>query len=490
MAKSTQNEFVQAEQLVELRSGELRKELRLGDLILSQAVYIVGIQWLGTAGKLGSAHLMYWIPAVLLFYIPSGVVVTHLAAEMPLEGGLYQWAKLRFGELTGFLVALNLWATVVLIVASTMSVLTDNVGYAAGPSGAWIVESKLMTAALSALVIGSLAFIAIRGMSIAKWLHNIGGFVLVLMLAAMILLALPRWLQGTAVTNPAVLTFPAVTLLNINLAAKMGFGAFCGFDGCCIFSGEIRNPNIARTIRRSIFLSGPLIALIYIAGTASSLAFTQPADLDLISPPMQALTRGAHGTSFAFIVGPVAAAFLIVNLLGGASIYFNAVNRLPMVAGWDHLLPAWLSRLHPRFKTPVGSIICVAVATFCLALIGNFEVGAQEAFQFLNNTGIVCWALTYVVMFSIPLIARGEKPSVKVRVAAAFGLGMTLLYVVLSIFPIVDVKNSALFAAKTIVLILGINAAGAWYFQRASKVREELAAVASMSAAEPVIERG
>jgi amino acid transporter len=474
-----EKQFLQAEHLVELKSSALKKELRLGDLILSQTLYIVGIQWLGTAGKLGSAHVMYWIPAVLLFYIPSGIVVTHLASEMPLEGGLYQWAKLRFGEMMGFLVALNLWATVVLIVASTMSVLTDNVGYAAGPSGAWIVESKLITAALSALVIGGLTLIAVRGMSIAKWLHNVGGFVLVFMLAAMLLLAMPRWLHGTSVTAPIALTFPAVTLLNLNIAAKMGFGAFCGFDGCCIFSGEIRNPNIARTIRRSIFLSGPLIALIYIAGTASALAFTRPADLDLISTPMQALTRGAHGASFAFIVAPVAAAFLIVNLLGGASIYFNAVNRLPMVAGWDHLLPAWLSRLHPRFKTPVGSIICVAVATFCITLFGNFGVGAQEAFQFLNNAGIICWALTYLVMFSIPLIARGEKPSLGVRAASASGLGMTLLYVLLSIFPIVDVKNSALFTAKVILLILGINAAGAWYFRRASKLRENLA-VASM----------
>ena len=196
---------------------------------------------------------------------------------------------------------------------------------------------------------------------------------------------------------------------------------------------------------------------------------------------MQALTRGAHGTSFAFIVGPVAAALLIVNLLGCASIYFNAVNRLPMVAGWDHLLLAWLCRLHPRFKTPVGSIVCVAVATFCLSLVGNFGVGAQEAYQFLNKTGIVCWTLTYLVMFSIPLIARGEKPSVGVRAAAAFGLAMTLLYVILSLFPVVVVvKNSAFFAAKTIVLIVGINVAGAWYFRHVSKAREELAAVAVM----------
>ena len=476
MADSAREQkFLQAEHLVEQHSGELKKELRLGDLILSQALYIVGIQWLGTAGKLGSAHVMYWIPAVLLFYIPSGIVVTHLAAEMPLEGGLYQWAKLRYGELIGFLVALNLWATVVLVVASTMSMLADNVAYAAGPSGAWIVESKLMTAALSAVVIGGLTLIAIRGMSIAKWLHNIGGVVLILMLAAMVLFAFPRWMHGTAATAPVALTFPAVTLLNLNIAAKMGFGAFCGFDGCCIFSGEIRNRNVARTIRRSIFLSGPVIALIYIAGTASTLAFTRPADLDLISTPMQALTRGAHGTSFAIIVGPVAAAFLILNIVGGVSIYFNAVNRLPMVAGWDHLLPAWLSRLHPRFKTPVGSIVCVAVVTFGLTLFGNFGVGAQEAFQFLNNTGIICWALTYLVMFSIPLVARGEKPPIGVRIAALSGLGMTAMYVVFSAFPIVDVRNATAFTTKVILVILCINGAGAWYFYRATRTKKALA---------------
>src|SRR5579863_5072790 len=116
-----EQQFLEAEHRVERHSAELKKELRLGDLVLSQIIYIVGLQWIGTAGKVGSEHLMYWIPAVLLFYIPSGIVVVHLNREMPLEGGLYQWAKLRFGDAAGFLVALNLWATVVLILAATAS---------------------------------------------------------------------------------------------------------------------------------------------------------------------------------------------------------------------------------------------------------------------------------------------------------------------------------------------------------------------------------
>src|SRR2546423_14326995 len=101
--------FLAAEHQVELQSAALKKELRLIDLVGIQILNIVGLFWVGTAGKLGSSHVMFWLLAVLLFYIPSGIVVAHLVREMPLEGGLYQWAKLRFSPLLGFLVAMNIW---------------------------------------------------------------------------------------------------------------------------------------------------------------------------------------------------------------------------------------------------------------------------------------------------------------------------------------------------------------------------------------------
>jgi len=467
----SQQRFLEAEHQVERHSAELKKELRLGDLVLSQLLYIIGLQWLGTAGKLGSAHLLYWIPAVLLFYIPSAIVVIHLNAEMPLEGGLYQWAKLRFGDLAGFLVGLNLWATVVLLLASSASQLTDNLAYAVGPSGAWIAESKSVTLAVGALLLGGLMWVAVRGLAIAKWIHNVGGFVLLLVLAGMASFALPRWLHGGAAAAPAALTFPAVSLLNLNLLGKMGFGAFCGFDGSAIFSGEVRDPEVARTIRRSVWLAAPLIALFYVLGTACVLAFTRPGEIDLISPATQALSRGAHATALALVVAPLVAGLIICNVIGNSSIYYNAVIRLPMVAGWDHLLPAWLSRLHPRFKTPVGSIVCLGCTTFGLTVLGNAGVGAQESFQLLNNAGIICWALTYLVMFAIPLAARGEKPRWGVRLAAVSGFVMTLLYVILSVFPIIDVKDAASFTLKVGGAVIGLNAAGAWYFWRASRRR-------------------
>ena len=67
-----------------------------------------------------------WLAGALLFYIPSGIVVAHLVEEMPLEGGLYQWAKLRLGPLLGFLVAVNLWVFNLLSVYKTGMVVADS----------------------------------------------------------------------------------------------------------------------------------------------------------------------------------------------------------------------------------------------------------------------------------------------------------------------------------------------------------------------------
>ena len=122
----SEQQFPSAERLVEHQSSELKKELRLGDLVLSQILYIMSFTWLGPAGKLGAGHVAYWIAAVLLFYIPSGIVVLQLNRDMPLEGGLYQWAKLRLGAMAGFLVALNLWAAALLVLTSEASILSNN----------------------------------------------------------------------------------------------------------------------------------------------------------------------------------------------------------------------------------------------------------------------------------------------------------------------------------------------------------------------------
>src|SRR2546422_1977788 len=129
-------ELERAEHDVETRSESLKKPLGLFDLVLTQILFVVGSTWVGTAAKLGQAHLFFWLLAILLFYIPQAAVVIYLSNRMPLEGGIYQWTKLGFNEFAGVIVALNCWPLSITGIALGRMFITTNISYAIGPGGA------------------------------------------------------------------------------------------------------------------------------------------------------------------------------------------------------------------------------------------------------------------------------------------------------------------------------------------------------------------
>ncbi len=458
-----------AERDVQRHSAELRKELRLTDLVLIQVLYIVGLGWIGTAARLGPSHVMFWLPAVLLFYLPSGMVVVHLSREMPLEGGMYQWAKLRFGELAGFLLSLNLWVYTLILISETGVIAANNLAYAAGPRGAWIAESKWIIIGLGAAVVAGLIVVAIRGLSLGRWIHDLGGIMLIALFAIAALLAIPHWLSGHAASTPLAFTPPAANLYNLNILGKMAFGALSGFESVAVFAGEYRTRDAARSISQSVWLAAPLVTAMFVAGTAFVLVFSRPEEIDLVSPIAQIISRGTEGWSFGRVLAPAILIVLIAGRVAQNALQFNVATRLPMVAGWDRLLPEWFSRLHPRHKTPVGAILFSGALTLIVLLMANAGVASQEAYQLLNNGCGIMYGLTYLVMFAIPLWAPGEKPAWSVRAAALSGFVMTALYVTLSVFPIIAVKNPLGFTLKVGGTVAAVNLAGGLYFRQRRK---------------------
>jgi amino acid transporter len=174
---------------------------------------------------------------------------------------------------------------------------------------------------------------------------------------------------------------------------------------------------------------------------------------------------------------PIVIMTITIVRVAQASVNFTGSTRLPMVAGWDNLLPQWFVRLHPRYRTPVNSILFVGAVTLAVAIAVVIGVGEQEAFQLLNNASGIFYALTYLVMFALPIAgfrgARREAPPVWLKLAAASGFLMTALYVILSVFPIVPVGNVGLFTTKITLVVLGTNAAGAMLFVAARRRQRE-----------------
>jgi amino acid transporter len=449
----------------------LRRELGVLDLALTQILFIIGMSWVGVAAKLGPSHVVFWLLAAILFYVPSALVVIYLNRLMPLEGGLYQWAKLGFSEFTGFLVAWNLWLYAILLTSMVGIDAATILSYALGPGAEWLAGSKWFMVLASCLLLGTLALVAIRGLNVGKWVHNAGGFLMIAIFTALVALLAINWARGV---QPASHWFqaslPALSLLNVNILGKMGFGALGGFEYVAILAGECRDP--VRTIRRSVLIAAPAVALMFILGTGAMLSLVRPGDIDLIGPIPQALSLGARSLGIATRIAPLVILSILGLHIAQRSVNLTATARLPMVAGWDHLLPKWFTRLHPKHRTPVNSILFLSVLIFMFGVASLIGVGQQEAFQLLNNASGIFYALTYLVMFAIPLVGlRHLQPRAPwwLRMAAASGFLMTLLYVTLSIFPIIRVESVASFTAKIVAVIAGANAIGAGIFWLADR---------------------
>src|SRR5204862_2756232 len=147
------------------------------------------------------------------------------------------------------------------------------------------------------------------------------------------------------------------------------------------------------------------IALMFILGTSSVLVFSTDSNhIDLIGPVPQTLSIGFRSFGFVGMIVSVAILLLAARAISVTSIFFSGTSRLPMVAGWDHLLPAWFTRLHPRYKTPVNSLLFVGLVTLVIALASQIGAGVQEAFQLVDNAANVFYGIAYIVMFAIPLI--------------------------------------------------------------------------------------
>ena len=464
------SQFERAEQAVQAHSASLRKPLGLSDLVLTQILFVVGSSWVGAAAKLGHAHLVFWLLAIVFFYIPQAAVVIYLNRLMPLEGGLYQWAKLGFNEFVGFIVAWNLWLLSITVIALGGMYVTTNLSYALRQS--WMPDSKWCVSLISCALVLGLGWSGMRGLSLGKWVHNIGAFAMLLVYGALIILPFFALARGELKEyHPLQIAAPAMSIFYcFNIFSKLAVGALSGFEYVAILAGETRAP--ARDIGRSVLIASPVIALMFILGTSSVLAFVGENPIDLIGPVPQTLRLGLNAFPIAGVIASAGIVLMTVRTISSTSVHLTGSSRLPMVAGWDDLLPAWFSHLHPRYKTPINSITFVGLITLVIAISSQIGAGIQEAFQLVDNAANVFYGIVYVVLFAIPLAGattiRSRAP-LWLRIAAFCGCAVSLLAIGFTVYPIIEVPSRLIFACKIIAASGLANALGVAIFVAARR---------------------
>jgi len=466
----------------------LKKELRLRDLVLMQILLVIGISWSGIAARQGPSHIWFWILGILAIFIPQAMVIQYCAQIWPLEGGVYQWTKFAFGPFAAFMGAWNFAIWALLAVSNLGIYWASSLSYALGPRAAWMADSKLLINILNFALFGIILLVSIPGFHIGKWIAHFGS-VFTVMIAGLLSLLLFYHPHATHLhphhspQAPIGFAFPAITLLSLNLFSKVCNSALSGLEQVAVFAGEAKNPG--KTIMQSAWIGAPITALLYIMMTAALLAYTPADQIDLAAPVPQVLAAALSGGSgtgafWAMLLSRIAIGGLALCVVSQYAILVAETSRLPLVAGWDNLVPAWFTRLHPKYKTPTRSILVIVIAAVAICTLSLLGAGHEEAQQLINGGSNTMYGIYYVLFFAVPLAAATKislkhlpRPGWGLKIAATSGALAAILGMGFALRPIIDVPSKFLFGIKVGVATLLVNIVGAllyWQGTRSQKI--------------------
>jgi amino acid transporter len=264
-----------------------------------------------------------------------------------------------------------------------------------------------------------------------------------------------------ATLKPDLSNLPA-----LNLLASIAF-AFAGLELASTMGDEVENPR--RNLPRSIFISAPLIAVIYIVGTAAVLWRLPNKDINVVSGFLQAIKAGADNISprLGWLVALCAALYTIGNL-GSVGAWLIGPARVAFVIGLDRYFPKTFGAVHPRWHTPYVAILVQAMLATIFLLLSVLGKGTnvEDVYLILLDTQILIYFIPYLYLFAVFLIhrRRGENAS-EVVLAPGGSIGgwliglsgmiSTLFAMVIATIPPPDMGNSLLFRLKVIGGALG-----------------------------------
>lgn len=320
--------------------------------VIGSGIYLLPA---ATAALLGPLSL--W--AVLLAGVAVALLVlcyAQAASYFDEPGGSYLYAREAFGRFAGFEIGWMIWLTRISSAAALSNGLADAVVRfwpAAAGGGARL-----------AIVVGSLGLLtAINVIGVKSAARTgvalvIGKLVPLLLFVAIGVFYVDwSWAFSGKTPDPR-------DVGNLGEAALLLLFAYAGFENIPAAAGEYRNPR--RDVPFALITMIVTVTLIYAAvqvvaqGTLPNVAQS--------ATPLADAASGFGGEALALILTVGAT----ISILGTTSNTVMLGPRFLFALAKDGYGPAFLARVHPRFRTPAAAILLQGVLSLALALSGSF----------------------------------------------------------------------------------------------------------------------
>ncbi len=194
--------------------------------------------------------------------------------------------------------------------------------------------------------------------------------------------------------------------LATTVAPKPGSGAFgdavllllfayAGFENTAAPAGEFRNPR--RDVPFALIVQIVIVTLIY-TGVQWVALGTLPGVVESKTPLADAAARFLGGWG-----GLMMTVGAVISILGTNSNTVLSGPRYLYALAQDGFGPAFLARLHPRYRTPAAAIVLQTAIALPLAFTGSFEA--------LATLSVMARLATYFgTALSVPVLRRKLPP--------------------------------------------------------------------------------
>jgi amino acid transporter len=387
---------------------KLRKVLRRFDLVCFTIAAFIALDTIAATAAYGGGETLFWVGFIIVLYmIPSGLIVSELGTAFPLEGGPYAWPRLAFGRLAGALTATFYWMSNPTwmggtLAATTVAVLTSHL--------MWYRANGIGT--LWSILIGVAVVWAIVGLSIVelkwgRWTGNIGTFVRVACLA--IFLVLVAWFLIKHGKPAGTVTWGSLRPSITGFLAVIGLlqFLFVGFELSNSASEEMRDPQ--RDVPGMIVRSGIYSALIVIGLVFGILLVIPLAKVSNVSgfPDAYAAVKSVLGGA----AGPMGWVMGIMILISAGGVWLQGAARCQAVAGLDGAAPLLLGKFS-KSGTPIAmNIVSAIVGSVFVVLVFELSSGSLGSFfAVMLSLVISLTALQYALIFPAVIVLRRKYP--------------------------------------------------------------------------------
>jgi basic amino acid/polyamine antiporter, APA family len=200
--------------------------------------------------------------------------------------------------------------------------------------------------------------------------------------------------------------------LGIHQGAAIVFFAYIGFDAISTAAEETRNPQ--RNMPIGILAGLAICTLIYVIVGIVATGLVPYQQLRAADPLARALeVAGLTTASWIVAFGAV------VSLTAVLLVFQYGQPRIFMAMARDGLLPAWASRIHPKYRTPH----ITTIATGVVVAVGSLVADENEIYD-LTNIGTLC---AFAIVCIGVLVLRYKDPSRERPFRVPFVWGVALL---------------------------------------------------------------